>query len=252
MAAIATQGTTQSHARFGGTGNPPALAAERESVARLRAENHRLRDQLQSLEAALRDAARTSDALTALAYRDSLTGLPNRRWLDDAVEEMLSTRRAQEQLALLFVDVDDFKRVNDSVGHCLADELLCQFAHALAQTIRSDDILSLSLRAQAAASNVSRPMLSRLGGDEFVILLPKVRHRHAARSVAHRIVRRLARPFRIDRHDVLVTASIGIAICPSDGKTTDVLINNADAAMYRAKRNGKARYECHSRSTALE
>jgi GGDEF domain-containing protein len=219
----------------------------------LEVENDALRRQVRELEEALDGTTSTTANLRALAYEDPLTGLPNRRFLNDSFKRILSTRRGSKRLAVLFIDLDDFKHVNDSFGHRFADGLLREVAVRLEAVIRFNDILSAPglrpldrcrpmrlLEMQAANEDA---VLSRLGGDEFVILLPEVRDPAVAGSVALRIIERIGQPFTAHHCNVLVTASVGIALYPTDGQTADTLIENADAAMYRAKQNGKARYE---------
>lgn len=219
----------------------------------LTAENSRLRRKICALEEALRKTASTAERLEALVYQDSLTGLPNRRFLDDSFRRMLASRATQGQLAVLLIDIDDFKRINDSVGHGAADGLLRELAATLQGLIRASDVPSPSPSVVAGiAERLSDSLLSRLGGDEFVILLPDVKNRAAAESVACRILQRLEHPFHAGERNVSVTASIGIAIYPCDGHTADVLMSNADAAMYEAKRNGKARYEYHRAATSRD
>jgi GGDEF domain-containing protein len=158
---------------------------------------------------------------------------------------MLSTY-ALKEFAVLFVDVDDFKRINESLGHRAADDLLRELATALDGMLRSVDVLHPPVGPPPAPPSSS---VSRLGGDEFVLLLPGVRDRAAAGTVAGRILERLERPFQAGNCSVVVTASIGIALYPSDGRTADTLISSADAAMYAAKRRGKKCYEHYHGAT---
>lgn len=209
------------------------------TIGWLRAENHWLRQEVRILAEELRLVGCATESLKALAYLDSLTGLPNRRSLDATLKQRISVSAAHP-FALLFLDLDDFKRINDSFGHSAADALLRDIAAALDGLTRSNDTL---IPYGLATERSEEFVLSRLGGDEFVILLPGVKSRAAAGSVARRILNRFEERFAIERRSVLVTASIGIAIYPSDGETADALIQNADLAMYDAKQNGKARYE---------
>lgn len=209
-------------------------------LRRLVEENERLGREIRALEKALHGATEEMRRLEALAYRDSLTGLPNRRSLADSFRTMLSASVLQE-LAVLFVDLDDFRRINESLGHRAADDLLRELAAALDGALRSVDVLHPPVRSSPAPQLNS--VLSRLGGDEFVVLLPGVRDRAAAGSIAGRILQRLERPFQAGSRSIIVTASIGIALYPSDGHTAETLISSADAAMYAAKRRGKACYE---------
>lgn len=211
------------------------------TISWLRAENHWLREEVRALAEALRTIARTAESLRALVYFDSLTGLPNRRLLDDTISKRLSVHTVPP-FAVLFIDLDDFKRINDSVGHPAADALLRKVAATLDALIRSNDVLGPYVVVTGTREDL---VLSRTGGDEFVILLPEVKNLAAAESVARRILQRFEQPFQADHRSIFITASIGIAIYPADGETADVLIQNADSAMYKAKQKGKARYECY-------
>jgi GGDEF domain-containing protein len=164
-------------------------------MRRLAAENDRLRREMRALEQALRGALEKAQQLEALAYRDSLTGLPNRHSLADRFRTMLSACAPQE-FAVLFVDLDDFKRINESLGHRHADDLLRELAAALDRLIRSVDAHP-AVRVTGTAGPQPDGVLSRLGGDEFVILLPKIKDRAAAESIAARILEHLERPFRV-------------------------------------------------------
>ncbi len=156
-----------------------------------------------------------------LAYYDSLTALPNRRLFHSLFEKALSAaQRKGSHGALLFLDLDRFKHVNDSFGHTQADLLLQEVSHRLASSLRDEDIVA------------------RLGGDEFVIALPEITRREHAGQVARKLLATLAEPFFLERHEVLLSASIGISIFPDDGRDTESLLKNADVAMFRAKRRG--------------
>jgi len=197
----------------------------------------------QSVLAIVRDVTERRKAdrqIHDLAFYDQLTGLPNRQLfskeLDDVIE---ATCEQQREFAILFVDLDHFKRINDTLGHSLGDELLKAVAARLQSCLRSEDHV---LRANKAG-NVS---LARLGGDEFVIILRDVGSEEAAASVASRIISSLANPFSWEGHQFVVTPSIGVAIYPQHGKTTDELLMNADSAMYKAKTAGRNAYRFYS------
>jgi len=165
--------------------------------------------------------------IARLAYYDMLTGLPNRTHLRDLISRAVEACRAGEHVALAFLDVDNFKDVNDTLGHSAGDELLVRFAQCLRGQIRPDD------------------MLGRLGGDEFVIVLPD--HDAAQASlVASRITEALAVPLRIGTRQAPMSASIGISIYPDNATDIDTLIQQADAAMYQAKRAGRSTYRFFS------
>lgn len=163
-------------------------------------------------------------AIRQLAQYDLLTGLPNRILLNDRIEYMLGrARRTREPFALMFLDLDRFKNVNDSLGHQVGDQLLIDLARRLKSTLREEDTIS------------------RLGGDEFIILLPNTDTAGAAR-VAEKLLDITAPAYRINQHELTCTASIGIAIYPEDGTTFELLSMCADTAMYRAKKAGRNTY----------
>jgi diguanylate cyclase (GGDEF)-like protein/PAS domain S-box-containing protein len=183
---------------------------------------------LQSLANVLADAfdrQATEDEIRHRALHDPLTGLPNRVLFGDRLEQALARlRRRHELTAILFLDVDNFKLVNDSLGHQLGDELLTAVAVRLRQAVRPSDTVA------------------RFGGDEFGILLDDVSGEPDAIATAERIAALFAKPFVIAGRDQFVTASIGIVIAEG-GESPDGVIRDADAAMYRAKERGRARYE---------
>ena len=157
-----------------------------------------------------------------LAHHDGLTGLPNRALFGDRLHHALSDAlRRERQLALMFLDLDRFKSINDTLGHAVGDMLLKAVAQRLLSCIRGCDTLA------------------RLGGDEFTIILTDLETREQAVQVADKIRDQFQRPFLISNHELFVTASIGITIAPADGQRADDLLKNADMAMYRAKEAGK-------------
>jgi diguanylate cyclase (GGDEF)-like protein/PAS domain S-box-containing protein len=163
-------------------------------------------------------------SIQRLAHFDPLTGLPNRSLLDERVRHDLSrAHRGRESLALMFLDLDRFKNVNDSLGHRIGDELLIQVAQRLKGTVREEDTVS------------------RLGGDEFILILPSTDAAGAA-HVAAKLLEVTAPPYRIEQHELSCTASVGIAIYPADGESFEALSMSADTAMYRAKQRGRNAY----------
>jgi GGDEF domain-containing protein/CheY-like chemotaxis protein len=207
----------------------------------LAAANAALEQEAAAREDALRRLNDSNEQVRALAYEDGLTGLPNRRLLNEHLERVLGrARRKGTDFAVLFIDLDNFKLINDTVGHHAADEVLRTFAETLTQLIRSDDVVGLhadpaDLDSTASVAPLTGSVLSRLGGDEFIVLLPELRDRFAAGAVAQRILAHLEKPIRAEGHEVYVTASIGIATYPDDGSSAELLVRNADTAMYHAK-----------------
>ena len=172
--------------------------------------------------------------ISFLAYHDSLTGLPNRLMFREFVTQSIAhARRHGERLALLFLDIDDFKKINDSVGHPAGDELLQRFAKRLTICLRDEDM-------------VSRYNMARLGGDEFLVMLTDIGRPYDLGRVASRVVSPFEEPVALADQEFLITASIGISVFPEDGDDCDTLIRNADAAMYHAKNLGKGDYQFFS------
>jgi diguanylate cyclase (GGDEF)-like protein/PAS domain S-box-containing protein len=163
---------------------------------------------------------------TYLAHHDSLTDLPNRILLNDRLRQALAmAHRRQQKVAVLFLDVDRFKHVNDSFGHDAGDRLLKTVAQRLLASVRGSDTVS------------------RQGGDEFVIVLSGVTHSEAAATIADKILAALRAPLQIDQHDVHITGSIGIVTYPEDGTDAETLLKRADFAMYQAKDFGRDNYQ---------
>lgn len=159
------------------------------------------------------------------AERDPLTGLPNRLLLTDRIEQAIAkARRDAGRIAVLFMDLDDFKHVNDTLGHQVGDKLLQSVSKRLLECVRMPDTVS------------------RQGGDEFVLLLQDVNRSEDASLTARRIIKMMANTHRINGHEILVTASIGVSIYPSDGQDAETLIQHADRAMYEAKACGRHTY----------
>ncbi len=168
--------------------------------------------------------------LNRLAYYDSLTRLPNRVLFIDRLSQVLEiAQRYGNKGALLFIDMDNFKRINDTLGHTLGDLLLKNMAKRLTQCLRSSDTI-----ARPAPSN----MAARIGGDEFTVILPRLQSEEEAAVVARRIADHLSQPLVLGNHEVIVTPSIGISLFPQDGDDVETLLKNADLAMYFAKRIG--------------
>ncbi|MBN6741742.1 GGDEF/EAL domain-containing response regulator [Acidithiobacillus ferrivorans] len=177
---------------------------------------HELADQIQ--------VAR--DQIDYTAQHDALTGLPNRLLLQDRLGQAIEVARRQERpLAVMFLDLDRFKYVNDSLGHAVGDQLLQSVAQRLKSGLRHSDTIS------------------RQGGDEFIVLLPNIEHAEDAALSAGKILAALTPPHRIGEHEFHISVSIGISIYPDDGQDTEILLKSADAAMYYAKENGRNAYK---------
>jgi len=160
-----------------------------------------------------------------LAHYDALTGLPNRRLLEDRFEQALvRAKRNHRSLAVMFLDLDHFKQVNDTLGHDQGDELLKAVAQRLTASVRQEDTVS------------------RLGGDEFVVVLPEITGVGDAEIVAQKIVEVIRSPVKLERQELHITTSVGLAVYPQDGEDIVSLMKNADSAMYRAKESGRDRY----------
>ena len=167
----------------------------------------------------------TQRQLEALATKDALTALPNRLYFRDQLERLLAqSQRDPQQFALLFIDLDNFKSINDSLGHAAGDDVLQQTAKRLSECVRETDTVA------------------RIGGDEFTIILPQIRSARGPEVVAGQVLKALAAPFTVAGNEHFLNASIGIALYPADGASADTLLRNADTAMYRAKENGRGCY----------
>lgn len=204
-------------------------------TAELRTANHRLQQQAQRLEelVSVRTAElhRLNEQLSHQVYHDSLTRLPNRSLFNDRLtQDLLNAQRRGQPLALLFLDLDRFKVINDTLGHAAGDRLLCMAAERLRRVVRKGDTVA------------------RLGGDEFTVLLSTLELPNDAEKVAKKIIRLLQKPFYCDGNELHVTTSVGIAIYPKDGTDSKTLMENADTAMYIAKQHGKNGYRFYNHS----
>jgi len=181
------------------------------------------------------------DRIRHLANFDALTGLPNRRQLIWRIERALDhAQRFGHQAALLLIDLDRFKLINDTLGHAAGDELLIEVAQRLRACVRhSDQVLDTALETPGARSQRSLEAVGRLGGDEFVALLPEVVDESDARRVSERILEVMRAPIWVGGQECFVTASVGIAMHPADGLTVVDLLRNADVAMYSVKDTGR-------------
>jgi diguanylate cyclase (GGDEF)-like protein len=172
------------------------------------------------------DARKMAHRMTYLAEHDFLTDLPNRLLLTDRLRQALhSAKRNGTNLALMFVDIDHFKNINDTLGHEIGDQLLKQIASTLSNCLRNTDTIS------------------RQGGDEFIILLPDIADDYAPADIAGKLLDVCSTLYMVGDSELSVTASIGIAVYPNDGNTADLLIKNADTAMYYAKSAGRNNFQ---------
>jgi diguanylate cyclase (GGDEF)-like protein len=207
-----------------------------DSFREIQAAQNGLFERTQELEAANRDLEReigererAEERARVLAFHDALTGLPNRLLFNDRLRLALSQAdRHHRKLAVLFVDLDRFKLINDSLGHSLGDILLRQVADRLITTVRHSDTVA------------------RLGGDEFTLLLPELHGPEDAARTARKILRTIRKPFSLEGREVFATPSIGIAMFPEDGEDVDTLLKNADTAMYRAKDEGRDNFQLYT------
>ena len=187
------------------------------------------------------DRRLAEDKIRHLANFDTLTGLPNRRQLIWRAERALEQgRRLNHQVALLLIDLDRFKVINDTLGHGAGDELLMEVARRLRSCVRhSDQVMESSIESMASRSHRTLEAVGRLGGDEFVALLPEVADERDAERVAGRILDLMREPILVGGQECFVTASVGIAIFPRDGLTVADLMRNSDVAMYSVKSAGR-------------
>ncbi len=190
------------------------------------------------LFADITQSKRTEARLEFLAHHDPLTGLPNRLLFSARLKQALKhAKRNNRRVAVIFIDLDFFKNINDSLGHPVGDELLHRVSHRLLQFIRADDTLA------------------RLSGDEFVLMIEDVVSLDSLTLVLEKIMNSFGDPFTLKRHQIQVSASIGVSVFPDDGLNNDELLRNADAAMYRAKDEGRNNYQFYTREmteSALE
>ncbi|MGH8691583.1 MAG: sensor domain-containing protein, partial [Burkholderiales bacterium] len=201
-----------------------------EDVTAEREADLRVQQALGELERAV--AERTAELEQAqaraqhLADHDALTGLPNRRLLEDRLTQALAlSYRNRKNTAVMFVDLDRFKYINDSLGHAVGDAVLREVAGRLVRQLRVGDTIC------------------RIGGDEFVVVLPEAKRSSDVAHVAQKVIEQLSQPVTVEERELVVTCSIGIAVYPDDGRDAESLIRNADAAMYHAKELGRANYQ---------
>ncbi len=198
------------------------VEANRELDARVAERTQELAQTNTQLQEEVAERRRAEVRLDHLAHHDPLTGLPNRLSFSEHLNALIAnTLSSEQQAAVLFIDLDRFKDINDTMGHTVGDELLCEVARRLVGLVQPGEVLA------------------RLGGDEFVYVMENVRSTEAAAAVAQQLIARIAAPVDLRGYEVRVSASIGISLFPTDGHDTDNQLRAADTAMYEAKRHGR-------------
>ena len=200
----------------------------RTTLETLRLTDCSLEQKVTELQQEIANREKAESHIRHLAYHDTLTGLPNRLFLKERLDEMLSAHDGPGSLAVLFVDLDRFKVVNDTAGHVEGDRMLSNVAQRLADVSGKDDIVG------------------RIGGDEFVVLLPNLSDPSEAAVAAQRVVKSLHEPQRLGSHEFNITASVGITTFPGDDRDAETLIRHADIAMYEAKSLGRDGYQFYT------
>ena len=186
---------------------------------------------------------RAEEQIYNLAYFDNLTGLPNRLLFKEHLGLSLAHAvRSKKLAAILFLDLDRFKKINDTLGHSIGDKLLQEVAERLLICVRKSDVVGRDEGGYLTSS------VARLGGDEFTVLLTDIATLQDAARVARRIIDNVSQPINLDGHEVIVTTSIGISLYPDDGKDVVALIKNADTAMYHAKDQGRNNFQFYTQS----
>ena len=194
-----------------------------------------------SFNAMRRHLQQSSRQIEELAYYDTLTGLPNKVTSIDAMQQLIErSGNAGYQVAVLLLDLDNFKNINDALGHQVGDILLMQVGARLKDCIRSHDMMQTPARD---VSEQRSDLLARMGGDEFTLVLSGIHSPGQAAKVAGRILAKLTEPFQLNEHEVCTGASLGIAMYPKDGETPEDLLKHADVAMYEAKAKGKNNFQ---------
>lgn len=185
------------------------------------------------LRLALQASKEAESQLAQLALCDGLTGLANRRWIEDELERaLIASRRNRQKIAVMFIDLDRFKDINDTLGHEAGDSLLKRVAERLRPEVRESDAVA------------------RLGGDEFIVILIDISRPEDAANVARKLLRTLSAPMNLGGSEIVISASIGISLSPEDGSDAKTLLRHADTALYRAKEAGKNDY-CFYTALAL-
>lgn len=190
---------------------------------------------------------KSQQRIETLAYYDSLTNLPSRPlFLDLLNREINRSKRNSKSMAVFFFDLDEFKKTNDSFGHSAGDELLASVGKRLKKYLRQSDIISRPGGVINLDRKNNKDYLARIGGDEFTFIIPNISNKEIAARIAKRILSLFNDPFKVSGREIFISTSIGIAFCPDDGKDVETLLKNADAAMYKAKEEGKNTFRYYS------
>lgn len=190
---------------------------------------------------------KSQERIETLAYYDSLTNLPSRPlFLDLLNREIDRSKRNGRSIAVFFFDLDEFKKTNDSFGHSAGDELLASVGKRLKKYLRHSDIISRPGGVINLDQKNNSDYLARIGGDEFTFIIPNISDKKIADGIAKRILSLFNDPFKVLGREVFISTSIGIAFCPDDGNDVETLLKNADAAMYKAKEEGKNTFRYYS------
>lgn len=184
-----------------------------------------LKKAIEKLQDEVLEHEKTQEQIKYIAYHDTLTGLPNRNLLNELlVHSITLAERNNKCMAVLFLDIDGFKMINDIKGHGMGDQILQEVAERLLKTLRKSDVIA------------------RHGGDEFIVIIEELDNCSGVKLIANKIINCFQEPFHLENQDYFLTTSVGVAVYPADGQTPDMLIKNADIAMYKAKENGKNQY----------
>ena len=219
------------------------VTARKQAESSLQRTNTKLGDAYAALQLEAAELARAKEQITHLANFDPLTQLANRRFFESHAQRALQhAADSGTSVALLLLDLDRFKQINDTLGHRAGDEVLKIVASRLAESLRSTDCVVRDRLEAARRQPRKGSTVARLGGDEFIVVLPDLRRPEDAAIVAERIVDQLAVPFTVAGHEMHITTSVGIAIYPENGGDMESLVSNADCAMYNAKQSGRNRY----------
>ena len=206
-----------------------------------------LDDISQGFNGMVKSLSDNDEKIRYIAYHDSLTRLPNRRMFQYLLANSIAaSERYKKKMALFFLDIDNFKTINDSLGHDIGDELLIQFANRVGQCLREEDSVLQTNPISKNKTDEQSDLIARLGGDEFTIVLPHINQPADAAVVAQRIINSMAEDFTIREHHFRITTSIGITIYPCNGDNIDELIKHADIAMYHAKAQGKNNFQFYA------